>query len=245
MLLIAHRGSSGNAPENTLAAFRQAVKDGADMIELDVRLSADGVPVVLHDRRLNRTTGVRGNVRRWTAMDLEALNAGARFGNRFSRECIPRLATVLRMLPPEIGVNVEVKTDGDRRRSGLMRERLAELLRSFPGKRSVLVSSFDHGFLRRFHELLPEIPTGVLYSPVRDVGRSPLRLTRRAGGTIFICSRAQVRKVWIRQAHGADIRVLVYGVETVRQMLSLKDRGIDGVITDYPARLRRALHLNA
>jgi glycerophosphoryl diester phosphodiesterase len=245
MLLIAHRGSSGVAPENTLAAFRQAVRERADMIELDVRLSADGEPVVIHDRRLHRTTGVQGKVREWAVTELEQLNAGARFGRTFAGERIPRLATVLRTLPPTIGLNVEVKTDGDRRRSGLMVERLAELLRSTRGRRTILVSSFDHGFLRHFHRRFPEIPIGVLYSAVRDFGRSPARLARQAGGTAFICSRAQVRTRWIRIAHAENISVLVYGVNSVRQMIALRHREVDGVITNYPARLRRALYTHA
>jgi glycerophosphoryl diester phosphodiesterase len=245
MLLIAHRGSSGTAPENTLAAFRQALRDRADMIELDVRLSADGEPVVIHDRRLYRTTGVRGNVREWAVTELEELNAGARFGRAYAGERIPRLATVLQTLPPTIGLNMEAKTDGDRRRAGLMVERLGGLLRSTAGRRDILVSSFDHAFLRQFHRRFPDVTIGVLYYAVRDFGRSPARLARRAGGTVFICSRAQVRTRWIQMAHAENISVLVYGVKYVRQMIALRNRRVDGVITDYPARLRRALHPRA
>lgn len=241
MLLIAHRGSSGVAPENTLAAFRRAVRDGADMIELDVRLSADGEPVVIHDRRLFRTTGARGRVREWTAAELEKLSAGARRGRAWAGERIPRLTTVLRTLPTTIGLNIEVKTDGDRQRSGLMVERLAGLLRSAAGRRDILISSFDHGFLRTFHRRFRSVPVAVLYLAVRDFGRSPLLLARRAGADVFVCSRTQLRTRWIRKAHAGGIRVLVYGVNTVRQLAVLLRRGVDGVMTDYPARLRRAL----
>ncbi len=229
MLLIAHRGSSGVAPENTLAAFRRAVRDRADMIELDVRLSADGAPMVIHDRGLYRVTGVRGRVREWTAKDLATY--------------IPRLSTVLRLLPPAIGLNIEVKTDGDRRRSGLMVEQLGEMLVSRSGNREILVSSFDHAFLRKFHRRFPAFPVAVLYLAVRDLGRSPVLLARRAGARIFICSRAQLRRRWVRKARAAKIRVLVYGVDTVHQLQSLLRHGVDGVITNYPARLRRALSL--
>ncbi len=227
MLLIAHRGSSGVAPENTLVAFRQAVHDRADMIELDVRLSADGEVVVIHDRGLSRVTGVRGRVREWTVKELEKF--------------IPRLATVLRVIPPAIGLNIEVKTDGDRRRSGLMMERLGGLLASRSGNREILVSSFDHAFLRKFHRRYPTVPVAVLYLAVRDLGRSPVLLARRAGAKVFGCSRAQLRARWVRKARAAKIRVLVYGVDTVRQLHALQRHGVDGVITNYPARLRRAL----
>jgi glycerophosphoryl diester phosphodiesterase len=241
MLVIAHRGSSGVAPENTLAAFRRAVRDRADMIELDVRLSLDAELMVIHDRRLYRTTGVRGRVREWTAGALEGLNAGAGYGEAYSRERIPRLATVLRVLPQTMGLNVEVKTDGDRQRSGVLVGRLGELLASVGEKRKILVSSFDHAFLRQLHRRYPSLTTGVLYLKVRDLGRSPVRLTQPAGASFFICSRAQLCKRWLGAAHAEGIDVLVYGVRSVRQMLLLRRRGVDGVITDYPARMRRAL----
>jgi glycerophosphoryl diester phosphodiesterase len=245
MLLIAHRGSSGVAPENTLTAFHRAVHDGADMIELDVRLSADGVPVVIHDRRLFRTTGIRGKVREWAASDLEELDAGSWFDRSYAGEGIPRLATVLRLLPAKVGLNVEVKTDGDRRRRAMMMEKLGNVLSSAAGKRALLVSSFDHAFLQRLHRRVPALPLGVLYLGVRDLGRSPVRLARRAGATVFVCSRSQLQARWVRMAHAENIRVLVYGVNIVRHLLLLRDRGVDGVITDEPAQLRRALSTHA
>ena len=241
MLVIAHRGSSGLAPENTLAAFRQAVRDRADMIELDVRLSRDGELMVIHDRRLYRTTGMRGKVREWTAAALGRLNAGAGHGRAYGQERIPMLTTVLRVLPRTMGLNVEAKTDGDRRRSGLLVERLGALLSSATEKRRIMVSSFDHAFLRQLHRRYPSLTTGVLYLKVRDFGRSPVRLARPAGASFFICSRAQLRNRWLAAAHAKGVHVLVYGVRSVRQALLLRRRGVDGVITDYPARMRRAL----
>ncbi len=245
MLLIAHRGSSAMAPENTLAAFRQAVRDRADMIELDVRLSADGELMVIHDRGLYRVTHMRGKVRERTAEELEKLTVGVSRGQASGQGRIPRLAVVLRALPPAIGLNIEVKTDGDRRRSGLMMHRLGELIRERAGKRETLVSSFDHRFLRRFHRRFPAIPLAALYLRVRDIGRSPVVLTHRAGARVFVCSRSQFRSRWIRKAHAAGIRVMVYGVETPRQLLPLRQRGVDGVMTDHPARLRRAMSMDA
>jgi glycerophosphoryl diester phosphodiesterase len=241
MLVIAHRGSSGVAPENTLAAFRQAVRDQADMIELDVRLSLDGELMVIHDRRLYRTTGVRGRVREWTAAALERLNAGAGYGHAYAHERIPTLVTVLCVLPRTVGLNVEVKTDGDRQRSGLLAGRLGELLSSVGEKREIMVSSFDHAFLRQLRRWYPSLTTGVLYLKMRDLGRSPVRLARPAGASFFICSKAQLHQRWLAAAHAEGIRVLVYGVHSIRQALLLRRRGVDGVITDYPARIRRAL----
>ncbi len=245
MLLIAHRGSSAVAPENTLIAFRQAVRDRADMIELDVRLSADGELVVFHDRRLYRMTRVHGRVHEHTAEELDKLRVGSPGSQATVQARIPRLGAVLRTLPPAIGLNVEVKTDGDRRRSGLMADRLGALLREKAGNREILVSSFDHLFLRRFHRRFPAVPLAVLYFRVRDAGRSPVVLARRAGAKVFVCSRSQFRRRWIRKAHAGGIRVMVYGVDTPRQLSALRRKGVDGVMTNHPARLRRAMSMNA
>lgn len=245
MLLIAHRGSSAVAPENTLAAFRQAVRDRADMIELDVRLSADGEPMVIHDRGLYRVTRIRGRVRERTADELEKLHVGSPRGQASAQGRIPRLSAVLQILPPAIGLNIEVKTDGDRSRSGLMVNRLGELLQERTGNREILVSSFDHRFLRRFHRRFPAVPLAVLYLRVRDIGRSPVVLAHRAGAKVFVCSRSQFRSRWIRKTRAGGIRMMVYGIDTPRQMLALRQKGVDGIMTDHPARLHRAMSMDA
>ena len=241
MLIIAHRGSSGTAPENTMAAFRKAVHDGAMMIELDVRLSADGEVVVIHDRRLRRVSGKRGRVRDLPCAALKALDVGSYFDPAFSEERIPLLREVLRMVPGEIGLNIEVKTDGDRVRNGLMSSALGDLITRSGKKRTILVSSFDHRFLKGFHGMFPAVPLGVLYLAVRDMGRSPVRLAQRVGARTFVCSRSQVRKRAVLAAHRSNLQVLVYGVRTLYHLAQMKRFGADGVITDYPARLSRAV----
>lgn len=241
MLLIAHRGSSGIAPENTLAAFRQAVRDGASMIELDVRLSADGEVVVIHDRQLWRVTRRRGDVRKMSGAELKGLDAGSWFGPEFEGETIPFLEDVLQSLPSGIGLNIEVKTDGDRHRNGQMARALGDLIARRSRRRRILVSSFDHRFLARFHRMYPGIPLGVLYLPVRDFGRSPGRLAQRVGAGMFVCSRAQMRKRLVRDAHAGGLRILVYGVQTLRHLSQMKRFGVDGIITNYPARMVRAV----
>ena len=240
MIVIAHRGSSGAAPENTLAAFRQGVRDRAAMIEFDVRLSRDGVPVVIHDRRLNRTGGRKGRVRELTAAELTAVDVGRRRGRSFAGECIPLLSDVLTALPSTVGLNVELKTDGDRRRVGALAHTVARVLLSRGKGRKILVSSFDHRALRLFRRAAPRIPVGVLCMPVRDFGMVPSRLARRAGAEAFICSRSQARLWASREAHRGGIAYIVYGVNTVRHLRRMEKLQVDGVITDFPARMRRA-----
>lgn len=240
-LVVAHRGSSGVAPENTLAAFRQAIADGADMIELDVRMTKDFELVVLHDRSVNRTTNGKGKVWDLTLADLLALDAGSWFGRKFSGERIPTLRQVIDLLPHHINLNTEVKTDGERRKRLAFEELLLLLLREKNFSRRVLVSSFDHDFLRRFHALDPKIKIGALYYPLRDAARKPSVLARRVGASVFICSVAQLRKRFVDDTERNGIALACYGVNSRRQLAKAKQCGVKIVVTDYPKEIRKLL----
>lgn len=239
MVIIAHRGSSGSAPENTLAAFRLAVKAGVDMIELDVRLTADRHLVVFHDRRLGRTTNGSGPVWTRTLADLRALDAGSWFGQRFRGERIPTLHEVFHAIPHRVAINVEVKTDGDPRKKADLEEIIIAALRGEVEERSILVSSFNHALLRRLHRGAPHLRLGALYMPVRDVARRPSTMARRLGVSAFICSRSQLRKRHVRNAHRHNLTVIVYGVNTARHFARARRYGVDAVITDFPEKIAR------
>lgn len=240
-LVVGHRGSAGAAPENTMAAFRMAADAGADMIEFDVRMTRDGELVVHHDRRLGRTSDGKGRVRALDAADLRAADAGLWFGRRFRGERIPLLADVLSAVPRSVGLDIEVKTDGDRARLGAIARALARALRRARRHEGVVVTSFDHGFLRRLHRLDPAIRLGVLYVPVRDRFRSAGAIARRSGAAMFICSRRQLRRRHLREAHAAGVSVAVYGVNTAEDAAAAARAGVDIVITDHPGRILRTL----
>jgi glycerophosphoryl diester phosphodiesterase len=238
MHIAAHRGSSGSAPENTLAAFRRAAEDGADMIELDVRFSRDMCPVVIHDRTLRRTTNGRGRVHTAPWEYLRTLDAGGWFASRFAGEPIPLLSDVFDILPPEMPINVEVKTDGDRRPLRLLVDRLAELLRQCTRTRPVIVSSFDHRFLMQFGPLAGPVELGALLLPVRHAAQRPSTIARRLGATTVIYSRAQLRRRHVDDAHAHGIHVGVYTVNTPVQLRRVERYGVDLVFTNFPLRLR-------
>ena len=239
-LVVAHRGSSGAAPENTMAAFRMAAEAGADMIEFDVRMTRDGELVVHHDRRLGRTSDGKGRVRALSAEKVRAADAGLWYARRFRGERIPFLGEVLASVPRRVGLDIEVKTDGDRRRAGAMARALGRALHRARRREGVVVTSFDHGFLRRLHRLDPAIRLGVLYFPVRDRFRSAGAIARRSGASMFICSRRQLRRRHLREAHRAGMTVAVYGVNTADDAAAAARAGVDIVITDHPGRILRA-----
>lgn len=239
MIIAAHRGSSGSAPENTLAAFRAAVKAGADMIELDVRLTADRHLVVFHDCRLGRTAEGSGPVWTKTLAEMRTLDAGSWFGHRFRGQKVPTLHEVFRTVPHRVAINIEVKTDGDPRRNADLEEILLAAIRSELEERRILVSSFNHALLRRLHGRAPELRLGALLMPVRDVARRSSALARRLGVTAFVCSRSRLRKRFVRSAHRNHLTVLVYGVNTARHLARARRYGVDGIITDFPEKMVR------
>ena len=110
-VVIAHRGFSEEAPENSLAAFQKALEAKAEMIELDVRLSSDGEFVVFHDKKLNRTSEGKGVLKNFTAKELAGLDNGSWFSRKFSRERIPLLKDILPLTKRGIGINIEIKPD--------------------------------------------------------------------------------------------------------------------------------------
>ena len=145
-LIIGHRGASADAPENTLAAFRRAAENGADGIELDVRLSGDGDVVVIHDATVDRTTNGQGSVASMTVAELQALDAG-------SGEYIPTLDEVFALFGDSFLYNVELKGSGARDRG--LEAAVAELITTHNLERQVVVSSFNQFSLRRARRLLP------------------------------------------------------------------------------------------
>jgi glycerophosphoryl diester phosphodiesterase len=162
-LVFGHRGASHDAPENTLAAFRLAEAMGTDGIELDTSLSRDGIPVVIHDLTLDKTTNGSGYVRDLNLKQIKALDAGSSFSAQFKGEQVPTLDEVFTSLGTQMVINVELKsislrTDG-------LEHTVAEVIRQHKAEQRVIVSSFNPFALRRFRAFAPHIPIGFLYSP--------------------------------------------------------------------------------
>ncbi len=241
MTVIAHRGSSGTAPENTIVSFRRAAESGADWLELDARLTVDGELVVFHDRTLDRTTNARGRLVAHTARELSRFDAGRWFAPRYAGEHIPTLISVLDRMPARLGINIEVKTDGDRFWRSRTARKLAEVLSLHGHERPILVTSFNHLFLRGLRAIDASIAIGVLAMPLRDAGVLPSHFARTLGARVYVCSRTSLRRRFVRDAHRHAMKVYVYGVNTARHLTRPRRFGVDGVITNYPALMLRLL----
>lgn len=240
-LVVAHRGSSGSAPENTLAAFAKAVDEGADAIELDVRMTQDFHLVVHHDQNVRRTSNGKGLIWDKTLQQLRMLDAGSWFSARFEGQQIPTLRQVLEMLPDHLQVNIEAKTDGDPRKNLRFEESCILIILEKKFEDRALVTSFDHKFIKRMRDLYPAIKTGALYVPVRDIRKKPSSIARTTGAKLFGCSIGQLRRAFIEDAHAHKMKIACYTVNTKPQLAKALRLGIDAVITDFPGRMVQAL----
>jgi glycerophosphoryl diester phosphodiesterase len=231
MLNIAHRGASGDFPENTLAAFAAAIEAGADMCELDVQLSADGAVVVIHDDTVNRTTDGHGAVAAMRLAALRRLDAGRKFGVAFPGERIPTLEEVLALTMGRCALNVELKSDG-------VEKEVCSLLRAHGAVGDTIVSSFQWYLLAAARELEPALHLGILAD-------------RRAHAMLDVAIRLRAVSVnprhdmvsadIVNRAHEAGMKVLVWTVDNVSRMRRMIAAGVDGIMTNYPGRLSALL----
>ena len=241
-IIVAHRGSSARAPENTIAAFRQAVHDGADAVELDVRLTKEGKLVVFHDSRLNRTTNGRGLVRTRSLSELRRFDAGSWFNRKFASERIPTLDEILERLPVQVGVNIEMKIDRRDGRGEELVRCLSEIIKHENARQRLLVSSFHHALVRQLKAVEPKIATGLLVHPLQRLGRLALRKARGLNTEMIILSGTSLRKRVIEPAHRHELMVGEYTVNTGRRLERALRLGVDVIFTDDPASILQLLH---
>lgn len=241
-LVFAHRGGCALGPENTLAAFDCGLAAGADGLELDVHLSADGEVVVCHDATLDRTTNATGPVAAHTAAELARLDAGCRFrdanGDYPFRERgigVPTLREVLHRYP-DIPIIVEMKVD-----SAELGQKVAAEVRDANARDRVCAAGFGQRALAAARAALPGMPTSACHPEVRlAVYRSmagwPPRRTPYA--MYQVPERAGLIRVvsprFLRHAHEAGLRLQVWTVDDDRDMQRLLDWGVDGLISNRP-----------
>ena len=232
--LVAHRGISGKAPENTLAAFGLACSTpGIDMIELDVRLSGDNEVIVLHDRTLQRTSAGNGAARGYSVEEIKEFDAGSWFHPSFSSERIPTLKEVLTLVDKRLWVNIELKSDFFfPEKPGVLERKVLETVQGLHYEQHVMYSSFNHRMLSTMKRLSPSAVTGVLFSVARDYGRMPSKLAERVGAEVFVCAKREVSRKVIDDARRAGLAVYVYTLNSVTNAAKMIEMGVDGILSD-------------
>lgn len=231
--VIAHRGNAGEAPENTLAAFRQAIELGADGVELDVQASREGVPVVIHDETLERTTDGRGPVAERSLAELQALDAGSWFHERYAGERIPSLEAVLELLrPTSLLVNIELKT-AVAPNPGLA-EVVIRQVEVLGLRERVVLSSSNHYTLLEARTLAPHVACAAL---VDDHMIAPWLYVRANGLQALHPNVHAVTPHLVKSCKQYGVPVRPYTVNDERTAARLMAWGLAGLITDHPGRL--------
>lgn len=236
-LIFAHRGYSKKYPENTLPAFKGAVSCGADGIELDVQLSKDGVPVIIHDETLQRMTRHHGFVKDYTVQELQALKIVKRYGFRVVRTYIPTLEEVLRVLQPtNIILNIELKNtffpyEG-------MEEKVLQLVNHFHMENRTIYSSFNQSSVARITSLDKTADTALLYS--KSIPQ-PWVLAKALHAKSIHPNFRAVTKDLIEKSHNHRLKVRAYTVNQPIWIRRLSEWKIDGIVTNNPVLALRSL----
>jgi glycerophosphoryl diester phosphodiesterase len=235
-LLFGHRGAAGEAPENTLPAFQRAFELGLDGIELDVLRCRTGEVVAVHDLTLKRLAAGRGRVQRYSYAELQKLDVGSHFSEKFAGERIPRLEEVLDPFGKKMWLDLEIK--GRSLRTDGIEAAVIRLLRERGLLENVILSSFNPLIIRRIRALDPRFKTGFNYlqdfaEPLRKLWFQPLPRPFSLHP-----QPAMVDRAYLERAHRRGLKVMPWGVNEPEEIRRLLDWGVDGLISDYPSRLR-------
>jgi glycerophosphoryl diester phosphodiesterase len=238
-MIFAHRGACAYAPENTLAAFELAIRQEADAIELDTKLSADGQPVVIHDQTVDRTTSQHGKVSTFTAAQLHQLDAGSYFDIAFRGEPIPSLEDVFAAVGQRIYINVELTNYASP--TDDLPEKVAELVKRHNLAQRVLFSSFNPLALIRVHRRLLDTPVGLLAFPTWKGGLARGWLGRKIGYQSLHPYFSDVTAQLVSQVHQCGCKLFVWTVNRAEEMQRLFQLGADGIFTDDPVLAKQTL----
>ncbi|MGX1193796.1 glycerophosphodiester phosphodiesterase [Metabacillus sp. SLBN-84] len=231
---VAHRGASGYAPENTLAAFDKAVEMKADYIEIDVQQSKDGELVIIHDTTVDRTTDGSGKVKDLTYDDLSKLDAGSWKGKEFTGEKIPTFDDILDRYRGKTGILIELKAPelypGIEEK---VAEELQERNMDKPQNEKIIVQSFNFDSMKKMDSLLPKVPIGVLTSSILHTTDTALN-EFSTYADYFNPNYGIVSKDLVANVHEKGMKIQSWTVRTQETADFLLEMGVDGIITDYP-----------
>lgn len=231
MKIYGHRGASGYAPENTIAAFQLAYLQNANGLELDVQLTRDGHVVVIHDEFLNRTSNGKGLVMEKTLEELKALDFGSWYSDEFKDEKIPTLNEVMEWIAPTgLELNIEIKTAPVVYNHELV-EKVYEAIDRYDLYDKVIVSSFDHKAVKEIKGMSPRIKTGILYAAnIIDVAQ----YAKKVGADYIHPQSWFVDEAIVKECKAANIGINVWTVNEESEMAWMNALKVDTIISNYP-----------
>lgn len=234
--VMAHRGLSADAPENTLYAFSDAISVGADFIELDVQQTRDGVLVVMHDSNLKRTTGVNKDIWDVDYADIQNLDAGSWFDPAYANARIPTLEETLQFVDKRAKLNIEIKpTKPTKHGSDTLEQDVAELITQYQYTDACYVTSFSYGSLKKVKEANPEIRTGYLMSVAYGQFYSLKYADAFSLNKVFVTSQV------VNAAHQQGKQIFAWTVNSMSEVRSLCNLHVDSIITDDPVMVQNVI----
>ncbi len=236
--VIAHRGFSGTRPENTLAAVKAAIEVGADMVEVDVTLTADGQVVCIHDETVDRTTNGSGPVTSYDLEELQRLDAGSWFSSQWAGETIPTMAEVLEVAKGRVLVNIEIKSEVvTPEAEGGIAEKVVRLINEMKMSDQVIVSSFEPLALQHVRAIDPSIVTASLFNKDIHRGWAPSDVVNPVDSRALNISQKRVTPALMDQCRTSEIPVGVYTVNKKRNMRKMIRLGVQAIFTNHPDQL--------
>lgn len=243
--IIAHRGASDSAPENTLAAVNAAWQQGADAVEVDVHLTLDGRILVIHDKTTSRTTGVAKSVARHTANELRRLNIMDRHHSGSIAEKIPTLAEVVETIPDGKRLFIDIKCG-----VGIVPELIRTLRASGKQASQLVVLSWRFGIARRIKNSLPNVTVYILRPAIGNPRLTPILQNLALRRLIWLCHHADLDGIdvehtrilnanTVRYAHRLRLRITTWTVNSLHEAKRLKAIGVDGITTDHPLLMKQ------
>ena len=241
MIIQAHRGDSGHAPENTLAAFKSALNAGADGIECDIHLTKDGRFAVCHDETIDRTSTGTGAIADMSFNHLREYDFGVKFGMQFEGEKIPSLEEMLEVVKPMRIINIEIKQFVPNAVCENPYKKLCVMLHDYAVFNKTVISSFSVEALKAVHEADNKIYTAYLCNPKRQERTVETALSLKCGA--IHPHFAHISYNYIREAKAAGLAVSAWTANSSAELIFCKHAGCDAVITDEPAFARKLIHL--
>ncbi len=241
--VIAHRGASGNAPENTISSIKLALEMHVDMIEIDVHLSKDSVPVVIHDETLSRTTNGNGNVKDYSIKELKKLDAGKWFSEKYINEQIPTLEEVLEQTKGKCILLIEIKNGSSIYPN--IEKIILNIIKDKNAENDCIIQSFDDEVILNLENQncsvqLQKLVTGnIRFLPFHLVD-SKIKfgsIYRYKNVSAINLNFKYVNKVVVNKIHAAGQKTFCWTVNKNKDMIRLIDCGVDGIITNYPEKL--------
>lgn len=235
--IFAHRGSSGTHPENTITAFKEAVRLGVDGIELDIQLTKDGELVVIHDYTLDRTTDGTGKILDYTVEELKAFDAGSKFSPEFAGETIPTFREVLALLQDtNIELNIEIKKPV-KEDTGIEEKMIQELEKYQYSNRSI-ISSFNHDSLKRVISINKDLECAILYMKKFE---NPWEYAAEIGAKALHTYRPETDREMVTEAQHKGFPVRVFTINKAEDMTKFFETKVAAIFTDYPEEAMKLL----